>query len=206
MLAQQRHGSSQLFFGHILRAAQNDRAGMLDLVEEELAEVLDVHLALGHISHGYKAVQLHRHVLGYAFHRVDHIGKLAYAGGLDQNTVGVIGFDHLAQRLAEIAHQRAADAAGVHLVDHDAGFLQKTAIDTDLAKFIFNQHYLLALESLGKQLLNQRGLASAQKTGNNINLGHVRISLFAMHMKKVEYGMPVNAYHVYFTTNQRKCT
>ena len=40
------------------------------------------------------------------------------------------------QRGAEIAHQRAADAACVQLVDLDAGLLQEAAVDADLTRCV----------------------------------------------------------------------
>ena len=79
----------------------------------------------------------------------------------------------LAQRLAEIAHQGAADAAGVHLGHLNAGLLHEAAVDADLAEFVFDQHDLLARQGFLKQLLDQRGLARAQEAGENINLRHI---------------------------------
>ena len=55
---------------------------------------------------------------------------------------------HLPQRLAEVAHQGAADAAGVHLGDLDAGVLEKAAVNADLTELIFDQNDLLRLRRL----------------------------------------------------------
>ena len=169
LFLQHGHGGSDLFFVGAAGAAQDNAAGVADLVIVELAEVLHIHFDLFHIGHRDKAVQLHRQLLGHALHRTGHIAQLAHARGLDQNTVGGILLHHLAQCLAEIAHQAAADAAGVQLVDLNTGLLQKSAVDADLAKFIFDQNDLLALKSFPDQLFDQRGFACAQKSGKNID-------------------------------------
>ena len=52
---------------------------------------------------------------------MDHVGKLADTGGLDQNTLGSISADNFLQGSTEITYQRAADTAGVHLFDLDTG-------------------------------------------------------------------------------------
>ena len=90
--------------------------------------------------------------------------------------------DHLAQRLAEVAHQRAADAAGVHLRHLDAGLLHEAAVNADLAEFIFNQNDLLAGKRLFKQFLDQRRLARAKKAGKNINFRHGKHLLMGLHL------------------------
>ena len=82
-----------------------------------------------------------------------------------------LGLD-LFQRLVEVAHQRAADAAGGHLADLDAGFLQKAAVDADLAELIFNQNQLLTGECLRQQLFDEGRFARAQKAGDNVNFRH----------------------------------
>ena len=173
VLAQQRHRRLELFSRYVLGAAEDDRARMLDLIEEEFTEILDVHLALGHVRDGHKAVELYLDLPGHALDRVNHVGELAHAGGLDEDAVWMILFDHLAQRLAKIAHQRAADAAGVHLGNLNARFLEETAVDADFAEFVFDQNNLFILEGFAEQLFDERRLARAQKAGNNINLGHM---------------------------------
>ena len=122
MLAQQSDAGFKLFGLDTVRAAQNDGVCVLDLVVIELAEVLHVHFALVCIGNGGEAIQrnvFHVQVL----HGTDHIAQLAYAGRLDQNAVRVVGLQHLTQRLAEVAHKAAADAALAHLGDFNAGVL-----------------------------------------------------------------------------------
>ena len=70
---------------------------------------------------------------------------------------------NLLQGSSEITDQRAADAARIHLRDLDAGVLQEPAIDANLTKFIFDQDNLLSRKHFLDQLLDQRGLACAEK-------------------------------------------
>ena len=173
LLPQHGCGGLQLLLTQLLGTAEDDGAGGLDLVIIELAEVLHVDLHLAGIGHGDKAVQLHvRHVLHGVLHRHDHVGELAYAGGLDEDAVGLELLVHFLQRLVEVAHQRAADAAGGHLADLHAAVLQKAAVNGDLAELVFNQHQLFALIGLGQQLLDERGLACAKESGDNVDFCH----------------------------------
>ena len=151
---------------------------MADLVIVELAEVLHIHLDLVHVSHGDKAVQLHVQVLGHALDGAGHIGQLAHARRLDDDAVGVILLHHLLQGGAEIAHQRAADAAGVQLVDLDAGLLQKAAVDADLAELVLDQNDLLARKGLLDELFDKGGLTGTKEAGENIDLGHNAVASF----------------------------
>ena len=82
-------------------------------------------------------------------HSADHIAEFAYAGALNHHSIRVKLCPHLLKRLAKVAHQATADAAGIHLRDFHACILQKAAVNGDLAKFILNQHKLLAVKSLG---------------------------------------------------------
>ena len=58
VLAQQLHRLVDAILRRGLGAAENDGLGGLNLVDEELAEVLGVHAALGHVGHGGAARQL----------------------------------------------------------------------------------------------------------------------------------------------------
>ena len=168
----ERDGLLQLVLRHIGGAAEDDGAGVLHLIVKELAEVLHIHLGLLGIDHGDGAAQLQLRLLGHTAHRLGHVRQLAHAGGLDDNAVGSVGLQHLLQGNAEVAHQRAADAAGVHLGDLNAGVLHKAAVNADLAEFVFDEHQLLALEGLLNQLFDEGGLAGTQKTGNNVDGCH----------------------------------
>ena len=150
----------QLRLRHVLGPAQDDGAGALHLVVEELAEVLHVHLRLLGVHHGGEGVQLD--IVGVdALHRADDVGELAHARGLDEDPVRRVLGEDLLQRPAEVAHQRAADAAGVHLVHLDARVLHERAVDADLAELVLDQHQLLAFVRLRDQLLDEGGFPRA---------------------------------------------
>ena len=123
LLTQHGHSGGDLFLGGVLGAAQDDAACVADLVVVELTEVLHIHLDLVDVGHGNEAAQLNIQMLGHALDSAGHVGQLADAGGLDDDAVRVVLLHHLLQSGAEIAHQRAADAAGVQLIDLDAGLL-----------------------------------------------------------------------------------
>ena len=172
VLAQQSHGILQFLFAHAGGAGQHDAAGVGDLVVEELTEVLHIHLALARVGHGGKAVEdglFHLQTL----HGADDVGQFAHTGGLDEDAVGMVLLQHLTQCLSKVAHQTAADAAGVHLGDLDAGILQKAAVDADLAELVFDEHQFFALIGFLNEFFDQRGLTRAEKTGKDIDLGHV---------------------------------
>ena len=171
MLPEQSHGSIQLCLGNGIAPGQNDGGSGFDLVVVELAEVLHVNLHLTRIRHGNGIAQgyiLARHL----FHSGNHIGELTDAGGLDDNPVGMILVNDLSQGLTEVAHQAAADTAGIHFGDVDAGLLEEAAVNADLAELVFDQHQFLARIGFLNHLLDQGRLAGAQESGVNINLRH----------------------------------
>ena len=198
LFPQQGHRSGHLVGVGAAGAAEQDAAGVLDLVVVELAKVLHIQLDLVDVGHRHKAGQLHVQRLGHCLHRPGDVGQLAHARGFDEDAVGVVLLHHLAQRLPEIAHQRAADAPGVQLIDLDAGFLQEAAVNADLAKLVFDQHHLLSLEGLADQLLDQGGLASAQEAGENIDLGcHLSIASFSF-CRAQRGALPHCSIHLYY--------
>ena len=172
VFAQQGDGLFDAVLAGGLGAAEDDGLGAMDLVEEELAEVLQIDAALGHIGHGGAAGQRQIQLMGRVVHHPADVGQLAHAGGLDQDAVGVIGIDQLAEGLGEVAHQRAADAAGVQLGHLNARVLHEAAVHADLAVLVLQQHDLFVAERAAQQLFDQRGLARAEETGNNVNLRH----------------------------------
>ena len=171
LFAEQRHGLGDFFLAGGAGAAENDAGGMAHLIVIELTKVLHIQPDLVHVGHRHKAVQLHRQRLGHALHGAGHIAELAHAGRLDEDAVGVIGVHHLLERLPEIPHQRAADAAGVQLVHLHTGLAHEAAVNADLTEFVFDEHQLFPGKGLLNQLFDERGLASAQKSGKNINFG-----------------------------------
>ena len=177
MLPQHGNGRVQLALRDGIGTGQDDGGGGFDLVVVELAEVLHIHLDLARVGHGHGVAQRDL-VIRHLAHSGDDVGQLAHAGRLDQNTVGMVLGNDLLQRLAKIAHQRAADAAGVHLGDVDAGILQKAAVNADLAELVLDQHQLLPLVAFGDHLFDQGRLARAEEAGENINFCHKKHLLY----------------------------
>ena len=177
VLPEHGHGSIQLGLGNGIGTGQDDGGGGFDLVVVELAEVLhiDLHLTGIHNGHG---VANGNFLVGDLVDSTDHIRQLANAGGLDDDPVRMILVDHPGQGLAEVAHQRAADAAGVHLGDVDAGILQKAAVNADLAELVLDQHQLLPLVAFSDHLFDQGRLARAEEAGENINFCHKKHLLY----------------------------
>ena len=171
VLTDQLHSGLQLGLGDVLGPAQDDTACCLDLVVIELTEVLHIELDLGGVRHGNRCAE-NGFMLCGLLHRHHHVRELADAGGLDQDAVGVVVVDHLLQRSAEVAHQRTADAAGIHLGDLNAGLLEKATVNANLTEFVFDQNQLLPLIGLGDHLFDQRGFSCAEETGVNVNCRH----------------------------------
>ena len=172
MLPEHNNGSIQFLLGNTVSTGQNDGTGSFNLVIIELTEVLHIDLHLTGIHHGNGTIQ-HDIVVGDLFYGGNNIGQLAYAGWFDYDTVGVIFSNHLGQRLAEITHQAAADAAGIHFGNVNTCILQETAVNTDFTKFVFNQHQLLSCIALRNHFLDQGCFAGTQEAGVYINLCHL---------------------------------
>ena len=172
VLPQQLHGGIQLGLGHRIGTGENDGRGGLHLVVVELAKILGVDLDLACVYHGHGIAQGHVRP-GDLVHGTDHIGELTHAGGLNDDPVRVVLRDHLFQRLAEVAHQRAADAAGIHFRNIDARILEEAAVNADLTEFIFDQHQLLALIPLLDHFLDEGGFTGTQEAGVDVYFGHL---------------------------------
>ncbi len=123
VFSDQLNALAQLFLRNISGAAQHNGACMGNLINEELSEILNIHLTFGGIHNGDRAVERHilciNHIL-YCFH---YVGKLPYSRGFDQDPLRLIGVHYFFQGSAEVPHQRAADAAGIHFLDLDPRFL-----------------------------------------------------------------------------------
>ena len=184
LLCQQGNGGSDLFLTGVAGAAQDDAGRMADLVVIELTEVLHIHLDLVHVGDGDKAVQDDGQILGDALDGTGHVGQLADARRLNEDAVRVVGLDDLLQCLAEVADQAAADAAGVQLIDLNAGLAHEAAVDADLAEFVLDQDDLLTGEGLLDELFDKGGLAGAEEAGENVDFGflfsHSWVPLFKM--------------------------
>ena len=184
LLCQQGDGGSDLLLTGVAGAAQDDAGRMADLVVIELTEVLHIHLDLVHVGDGDKAVQDDGQILGDALDGAGHVGQLADARRLNEDAVRVVGLDDLLQCLAEVTDQAAADAAGVQLIDLNAGLAHEAAVDADLAEFVLDQDDLLTGEGLLDELFDKGGLAGAEEAGENVDFGflfsHSWVPLFKM--------------------------
>ena len=129
------------------RVRKNDGSCIADLIDIKLAKILGIHLAFICIGNRAEAIQHNgfRQNRGNGTH---HVRKLTNAGGLDQNTVGMILLQNLRESLGKITNKRATDAARIHFRDVNARFAEKAAVDSDLTKFVFDQNDLLARISL----------------------------------------------------------
>ena len=171
VFTQQRDSSLQLVFLHTLSTGEDNGGSMLDLVIIKLTEVLHVHLDLGGVGNGGKTIEDSAGSIS-RLDRTDNVGQFADAGRLNQNTVRMVLFNDLMQCGGKIPDQAAADTAGVHLIDLNTRILQKSPVNSDFTKFVFNQHQLFTLIRLCNQLFNQSRFTGTQKTGENINFGH----------------------------------
>ena len=177
MLPDQGNGSIQLSLRDRIGAGQDNGGGGLDLVVVELAKVLHIDLDLTGIRHRNSIAQNHIFICDF-FYSSNHIRQLAHTGGFDHDPVRIILTDNLFQRLTEIAHQTAADAAGIHFCNVDARILQKAAVNTDLTELILNEHQLFTLIGLLDHFLNQRRFPRAEKPGVNIDFCHAKHLLY----------------------------
>ena len=159
-LSQKRHRRRQFILCHAVGAAEHNTAGMGNLVVIELAEILHIYAALSSIRHGDKAVK-HHILTGHLLHSTNYIAELTHTRRLNKNAVRSKLLQHPPQSLGKIPHQATANAPGVHFGDFHPGLLEKTAINADFTKLVFNQHQLFPGIGLGNQLFNQRGLARA---------------------------------------------
>ena len=175
MLTEQSNGGIQLCLGDGISTGENDGGSGFDLVVIELAKVLHVNLHLACVGNCHLISQDHV-VSSNLLHGGNHITELTHAGGFNHDTIGMVLLDHLGQCLAKVAHQAAANAAGIHFGDVDAGVLQEAAIDTDLTELIFNEHQIFACIGFLDHFLDQRCFTGAKKAGVNINLGHKETS------------------------------
>ncbi len=153
IFAKKLHRSGDLLILGGVRMRKDYRRGAFDLIVKKLAEVLHIHLAFIDIDNGGIAAEL-RTACPCVFNRSYNVGKLSYSGGLDKDPVRVEFIEHLYKCRGKIAHERAADAAGIHFGDLYAGILQKSAVDTDLAELVLDEDELFTRICLFYKLFN----------------------------------------------------
>ncbi len=153
---------ADLLVGNVACVAENDAPRILDLVIEKFTEILHMHLALVGVNNGGKSVKLRAVCVGI-LNRFDNVRKLTYTRRLDKYSVGRIFIDDLFKSLREVAYQGTTDATGVHFVDFYACFGKETAVDTDLAEFVFDKHDFFAVISFFNELFYKCSFTRAQK-------------------------------------------
>ena len=202
VFSQQGDGSIQLGLRDRIGTGQNDGRGRFHLVVVEFTEVLHINLHLASVCHRHGVAQ--RHILAHNLvDSADDIRQLAHTGGFDDHPVGMVLRNHLLQRLAEIAHQGAADTAGVHFGNVNTGILQKAAVNTDLTEFILDEHQLLTGICLLNHFLNKGSLACTQEATVNVNFRH-RKHTFTNKFFYIHYTTSCQHLPVFFYF-QRKC-
>ena len=173
-LAQKLARRDDLALGRGVGAAHDDDVRVLDLIVEKLAEVAHVHAAFARVHNGHfradgRALDL--------LHSARNIAELAHAGRLDDDAVGRVLVHDLLERLFKVAHEGAADTAGVHLGDLHAGVLEEAAVNGNLAELVLYQHKLLALVRLRDELADERCLPRTEKAGKYVYSGHGKTSM-----------------------------
>ena len=170
------HSSIQLGLRYRIGTGEDNGGSSFDLVVVELTEVLHIDLHLAAVNNCNCVAQ--RNIIGGdLLHSADNIGQFADTGGFNNDAVRIVLLNDLGQCLAEVTHQRAANASGVHLGNIDAGILQETAVNADFTELIFNQNQFLSGIGLLDHLLDEGGLTGAQKARININF-HKKHLLF----------------------------
>ena len=104
-----------------IRPGEHNGLCILHLVVEELTEVLDVELRLLHIDQRDRGIASDRELFLDIRDSAHHVRELADTGGLNDYAVRRVFCEDFLQRAREIADERAADAAGVHLPHLNAG-------------------------------------------------------------------------------------
>ena len=151
--AEKLHAGSQLTVRSFSCMAEDYCIGTFNLIVEKFAKVFHIHFAFIYVYNCSNSIECN--IRFYILHCTDNIAEFAHAGWLDNHTVRGIITQHLSECLAKIAHQTAADTARVHLCNIYACILQKTAINTDIAKFVFYKHQLFSCISFGNKLFDK---------------------------------------------------
>ena len=171
LLPQECYSRIQLLLADTIGAGKDNGCSGLHLVIVELTKVLHISLHLAGIHDRNGKAHFHLRT-GNLFHSSHHIGKLANTGRLDKDSFGGILGNDLLQSLTEVAHQAAANTAGIHFRDVDACILQKAAINADLAEFVFDQHQFLACVGFRDHLFDEGSFTCTKEAGVNINFCH----------------------------------
>jgi len=156
-----------------LSVAEDYARRVFNLVVKEFAKVLHVHLALLGINNCCKSIKDCALCIS-TLYSLDNVGELAYSGWFDKNSVGCKLIYNLGKSLGKVADKRAANATRVHFVDLYSRICKKSAVDTDLAEFVFNKNDFLALICLCEKLFYKCCFTRSEKSGKNINPCHYK--------------------------------
>ena len=147
---------------------------MLNLVIIELAKVLHIHFALVDVDNNGIGAKLRIGTVN-ALYRLDNVGELADTRGLNDDAVWMEFVKHTAECGGKITDERAADATRIHLGNLNARITEKSAVNADFAKLIFDKDELFTCIRLGDKLLYKCGLSRTEKAGKNIYFRHFHI-------------------------------
>jgi len=168
-LPKQFHSRGDFIIAEILGSAEDYGSSVADLIIIKLAKVFHIHFAPGAVADnggGGDGKTVNRR------NSLDNVAELAHAGRLDKYSVWSILLNNLSQSHGEIANERAADTAGVELVNLNSCVLHKSAVNAYLAEFVFNEDDFLTAIGFGDKFFYKSGFTGTQKAGENINFCH----------------------------------
>ena len=171
MLAKERNSLGNLFLARLIGMRKNYGRSVGYLIIIKFTEITDIHLALACVGNGGEAIKDRIGALKL-LNRLDYIGKLAYARGLDYDSIGGVLVKHLAECLGEISDERATDTTRIHLGYLDSRILKEASVNTDLSEFVLYKNDLFACISLFNELFYKSSLSRTEKARKYINLGH----------------------------------
>ena len=143
-----------------VRVTQDHCHRIFHLIFKEFPEIPGIHLAFLRIHDGGHGVQNDLIIVEF-LHRGSDVGQLPDAGGFDQHPVRVILFHDLREGIGEIPSQRAANAPAVDLVDGHFPFLEETAVDPYVTKFVLDKNQLFIFISFFQKFFDQGRLPCA---------------------------------------------
>ena len=177
VLADKLDSLMELIFLNAVGAAENYAAGVFYLVIKKLAEVFHIHFALISVSYGDTAVKAEAfNVL--VLYCLYYVAELTYTGRLNKDSVGSKLCNNFLESLSKIANEAAADAAGVHLGNIDTGLLQKAAVNSDFAEFVFYKNQFFAGINFLNKLFDKSCLTCTEETGKNVYFCHLEKPAF----------------------------
>ena len=180
---------------HAVALVEHERGAELDLLDEKALDVVlldvvgekgvatvELVVHAGAVDHGHDVVQVERSraALGLVADGRDGVGNgdgLADARGLDDDVVEVAGLGDGRELLRQVGGKRAADAAVAHgdeaVRGGEAAVLDEACVNVNLADVVHDDGGANALV-VGKDVVEERGLARSQVTGKHDDLDRSR--------------------------------